>query len=56
MSRHVRRVFAVTLVTVGLLASATGPASAAFPGSNGSGFSKLLRYLPRNGSPRTSCW
>ena len=26
------------------------------PGSNGSGFSKLLRNLPRIASPRTSCW
>ena len=28
---------------------------AALPGSNGSGFSKLLRNLPRITSPRTSC-
>ena len=27
-----------------------------FPGSNGTGFSKLLRNFPRNGSPRINSW
>ena len=30
--------------------------AAGWPGANGSGFSKLLRNLPRITSPRTSCW
>jgi Tol biopolymer transport system component len=35
MPRHARRLLAATLITLTVAASATGPASAAFPGANG---------------------